>query len=209
MAVGMKKQVVFIHGGEAYSNYEDFLYDLQHEEISNPLSDREKRWHQDLRSVLGDECEVFKPSMPNSQNAKYLEWKIWFERHFQFLRDEVVLVGHSQGGMFIAKYLSENQPPFKIKALFLLGAVYTTDRPINDSREDGGDFAFDTSRVGELAKKAQKIYIFHSKDDFVVPYEHALKYKEALPEAELVAFEDKNHFLIPEFPELIEKIKGI
>jgi pimeloyl-ACP methyl ester carboxylesterase len=205
----MKKQLVFIHGGEAYSNYDDFLYDLQNEDIGDPLAERSKRWHQDLRNVLDEEYEVFKPSMPNSQNAKYLEWKIWFERHFQFLRDGVTLIGHSQGGMFLVKYLSENGTPFKVNTLFLLGAVYTVDSPINDSKEDGGDFAFDTSRVGELAIKIPKIYILHSKDDFVVPYEHALKYKEALPAAELVTFEDKNHFLIPEFPELIDLIKKV
>jgi uncharacterized protein len=205
----MKKQVVFIHGGEAYSNYDDFIFELQHTEISNPLVDREKRWHQDLRTTLGDEYEVFKPSMPNSQNAKYLEWKIWFERHFQFFRDGIILIGHSQGGMFLAKYLSENTPPFTISAVFLLGAVYTTDTPINESKEDGGDFIFDTNKVSHVAEKANKVYIFHSKDDFVVPYEHSLKYHAALPQAELITFEDKNHFLIPEFPELIQKIKSL
>ena len=48
----------------------------------------------------------------------------------------------------------------------------------------------------------------HSKDDFVVPYEHALKYTTALPQAEFISFEDKNHFLVAEFPELINKIKS-
>ena len=42
-----------------------------------------------------------------------------------------------------------------------------------------------------------------------MPYEHALKYKEVLPEAEFVSFEDKNHFLVAELPELIERIKDI
>ena len=49
----------------------------------------------------------------------------------------------------------------------------------------------------------------HSKDDFVVPYEHALKYKEALPEAALLTFEDKNHFLVEELPELLTEIRKI
>ncbi len=203
----MKQQVVFIHGGEAYNNYEDFIFDLKNEDIGDPLAERSKRWNQTLKTDLGEMFEVFMPSMPNKQNAKYQEWMIWFERHFQFFLDEIILIGHSQGGMFLAKYLSENNPSFKIKALCLVGAVFTVTEPINDSKEDGGDFAFDTSRVGELAEKVENICIFHSKDDFVVPYEHALMYQAALPEAQLITFEDKNHFLIPEFPELIEKIK--
>lgn len=129
---------------------------------------------------------MFTPSMPNKQNAKYEEWKIWFERHFEYLRDGVILVGWSQGSYFFAKYLTENDFPFKIKALFLLAAPLEAHH--DDTGEDGADFQFDTSRVGELTKKTDRIVIMHSKDDFVVPYEHALKYKEALPEAELVTF---------------------
>ena len=204
----MKPQIVFIHGGEAYKHYEDFLFDLEHEELGDPLAERSKRWSSCLKNDLGEEYEVFTPTMPNKQNAKYIEWKIWFERHFQFFRNEMILVGHSQGGMFLCKYLIENSTPFTIKALLLLGAVYPVSEAINDSKEDGGDFLFDAALLGSLAEKAEHIVIMHSKDDFVVPYEHALKYKVALPTAELVTFEDKNHFLIPEFPELINKIKA-
>ena len=71
----MKKQVVYIHGGEAYSNYEDFLYDLEHEDIGDPLKEASPRWKNRLRTDL-PEYEVFMPMMPNKQNAKYLEWKI-------------------------------------------------------------------------------------------------------------------------------------
>jgi pimeloyl-ACP methyl ester carboxylesterase len=49
----------------------------------------------------------------------------------------------------------------------------------------------------------------HSTDDFLVPYEHAVALKAALPEAELITFSDKNHFLVPELPELVAYIKGL
>jgi pimeloyl-ACP methyl ester carboxylesterase len=202
----MKKQVFYIHGGSSYSNYDSYLEDLRLEPIRDlPGLEPQKKWTDSLRETLC-EYDVFKPGMPNSKNAKYEEWKIWFERYIPHLKDGLVCVGWSQGGYFFAKYLIENPAPVRIKALFLIAAPF---QPDNFGGEDGGDFAFDTGRVGELAKKAEKIYIFHSKDDFVVPYDHAIKYKEALPEAELVSFEDKNHFLVPEFPELINKIRSI
>ena len=94
----------------------------------------------------------------------------------------------------------------KITAFFLLAAPFAPD---DFGGEDGGDFAFDTSKVNLLSEKVEKIVILHSKDDFVVPYEHALKYKEELPNAELVTFEDKNHFLVPEFPELLAHIRTV
>ena len=203
----MKQQVFYIHGADAYLKREDFLESLRTREIrSLPDLESMKKWPSTLVEDLGEDYVVFKPSMPNSDNAKYDEWKIWFERHFEYLHDDIILVGWSQGGYFFAKYLTENDFPFKIKALFLLGAPLLSH---NDDGEDGADFQFDSSKVGELAERTEKITIMHSKDDFVVPYEHALKYKEALPDAELVTFEDKNHFLVEELPELLERIRGL
>ena len=203
----MKQQVFYIHGATSYSDYKTFLEDLKNEPVRDlPGSEHTKKWSSSLPEDLGETYEVFTPSMPNSKNAKYEEWKIWFERYIPYLRDNLVLVGWSQGGYFLVKYLLENELLVSIKALFLIAAPFESD---DFEGEDGGDFAFEGSRVGELAERAQKIYLFHSKDDFVVPYEHALKYKKALPDAELVTFEDKNHFLIPEFPELLAKIKEL
>ena len=52
--------------------------------------------------------------MPCKFMVDYEAWKIWFERHFQFLQKEVILIGWSLGGRFLLKYLSENKFPFKI-----------------------------------------------------------------------------------------------
>jgi pimeloyl-ACP methyl ester carboxylesterase len=49
----------------------------------------------------------------------------------------------------------------------------------------------------------------HSEDDFVVPFSHAERFKEVVPHAELVRFTDKNHFIVPEFPELLERIRSV
>ncbi len=201
----MKKQIVFIHGGNAFTRYEDFLTYLRTEEISDPLGDIvRKRWQHTLRETLGDTHEVYMPSMPNKQSAKYLEWKIWFERYHAFLRNGVVLIGHSQGGYFLAKYLSEEKMPVSVRALYLVASAFEPD---DFGGEDGGDFAFNPASLHKLTGQVASVYILHSKDDFVVPYTHALKYKEALPDAELLTFENKNHFILEEFPELIEHIK--
>jgi uncharacterized protein len=203
-----KKQIVFIHGADAFSDYESFLNYLRVDEITDPLGvNPSKRWHQTLREELFDTHEVYKPSMPNKENAKYLEWKIWFERYFQFLRDGVILIGHSQGGYFLAKYLSENKMPVSVQALFLLGAPFEKREDVQG--EDGGDFAFDTVNLSNLIGQVSDVHIWHSEDDFVVPYAHALLYKGALPQAALHTFTDKNHFLIEEFPELIEEIQKL
>jgi len=201
----LKKQIVFIHGGNAYSKYEDFIAYLKTTEIEDPLNEKlEKRWQPTLREVFKDTHEVYYPSMPSSKNAKYTEWKIWFERYHSFLGDGVILIGHSLGGYFLAKYLSEEMMPITIHALYLLAAPFEND---DFGGEDGGDFVFNPVNLHRLAQQVGAVYILHSKDDPVVSYTHALKYKEALPGAELISFDDKNHFLLEEFPEFVELLR--
>lgn len=206
MVINMKKQIFYIHGGESYETYVDFIERIKTKDIWDlPSVTQVGKWTGTLAENLGDEYEVFMPQMPNKQNAKYEEWKIWFERHFDHLQDDVILMGCSLGAMFLYKYFIENTPPFSVNALILMASPLPELLPSEE--KDCGDFTFETNSVGRIAGKARKVIIMHSKDDFVVPYEHAVKLKEALPEAELVTFEDKNHFLVEELPELVELIK--
>jgi hypothetical protein len=94
----MKKQVFYIHGGDAFSKYEDYLAFLETLPLSLPGEERSGFWNKSLAEELGPDYEVFMPSMPNKFNARFHEWSLWFERHFPYLKDGVVLVGWSLGG---------------------------------------------------------------------------------------------------------------
>ena len=110
----------------------------------------------------------------------------------------IVCVGSSLGASFLAKYLSEETIGIHISQLHLAaGRFFTRDE----------SFRIDAALLPNVAKQCDKIFIYHSKDDFVVPFEDASKFKQALPMASLVVFEDRGHFLQEEFPELIENIK--
>ena len=202
----MKKQVVFIHGGDSFTKKEDFFQHLRTMPLrSLPGKESPLHWTQTLVADLGEEYEVFMLSMPNKQNADFEEWSIWFERHFEYLRDGVVLVGWSLGGMFLAKYLSEKQTPFTAERLFLLAAP--CGEYSSPDGNDCGNFQFDQAILKNLSKHIKNIEIWHSEDDFVVDFTDAKKYQKALPEATFKGFIDKNHFLTPTFPELLQSIK--
>jgi len=109
--------------------------------------------------------------------------------------------------MFLAKYLSEEKFPVQIQALYMLGAPCGVC--VDESGNDCGSFQFSPDILQNLTKNTDKVSIWHSKDDFVVPYEHALLYKKQLETVELVTYEDKNHFLLAEFEELITHIKDL
>jgi uncharacterized protein len=201
----MRTQVIFIHGGTSFSSYEKFLNHLKTGPIWDPKGvEKKKRWKETIYEAFGNTCDVFFPSMPNSNNSKYEEWKIWFERYFEYLTGEVILIGHSQGGYFLAKYLSENTVSFHVKALYL---VSTPFRPDDFHGEDGADFAFDPNKLKRIQDFVQNIIIIHSKDDEVVPVSHAEMFHVALPSAKYMLFNDRGHFLQSEFPEILEDIQ--
>lgn len=203
MKPGAQKQLFYIHGGDSYASYDDFLTSLKTWPIERLRPGMWRSWAQKLPENL-PHFQVFTPAMPNKQNAQYEEWKIWFERHFELLNQEVILVGYSLGGMFLAKYVVENPIPFTVRALFLIGAPCGT---ITDGTGNTCDsFSFDSSEIGRLIETIPRIVLLHSKDDPVVPYEHVVTYKKYLPNAELVTFTDRNHFLQEEFPELLALI---
>jgi hypothetical protein len=116
----------------------------------------------------------------------------------------LILLGHSLGGIFLAKYLSENKFPKKILAIFLISAPYED----KDADYSLCDFILPKS-LSRLQKQGDKIFLYHSKDDSVVPFADLEKYKQAIPGAKAVIFKNKGHFDQAEFSELIRNIRNL
>ena len=198
----MKKQILVIHGGDTFETYEQYLNFLRKHEINIERYKTEKDdWKPWLRKELGTNYEVILPIMPNKTNAIFEEWKIWMEKLIPFLNNGVILIGHSMGGAFLAKYLSENKFPKKIEAVFLVSAVYDKDT------EDYPLVSF--ALPEKLDLQTDKVYLYHSKDDPVVPFSDLAKYEEALPKAKSRTFNDRKHINQEEFLELAEDILNI
>jgi predicted alpha/beta hydrolase family esterase len=108
--------------------------------------------------------------------------------------------------MFLARYFSEGETPFRPKAIILMAGAYGLPGfPDTDCK----DFLVAPEKVAPIIGKAEKVLIIHSEDDPVVPYEHAVALSQSLPEAEFITFTDKNHFLIEDFPELVQIIQNL
>jgi uncharacterized protein len=198
----MKKQVVVIHGGNSFDSYEKFIDSLRNCEVTLESFLPRTDWKATLTQELGEDFEVLAPRMPNGHNARYEEWKIWFERMIPFIQDDgVALIGHSQGGIFLAKYLSENKFPKKIAGLFLVAAPHIDTREI-------GDFALGESLSG-VVEQCGNIHLFQSQDDPVVPFGEVERYKKEFPAAEMHLFKDREHFNQKDFPEIIKEIKEL
>lgn len=117
-----KHQILFIGGGETFeseSAYMDFLCQKKYDPYA-----RRADWRKWVMDGLSDNFESFIIDMPCRQNASCPAWKISFEKIIPYLNGEkTIIVGHSLGGVFIAKYLSENTFPKHLAQLHLIAPV--------------------------------------------------------------------------------------
>ena len=96
-----KKHVIIIHGGSCWKSYAEYIKDLKTSKFDVDTSPQ-IGWQKHLQSCLGAEFKVLRLEMPNWHNAKYLEWKIWFEKAVDNSGDELMVIGHSLGAIIDA-----------------------------------------------------------------------------------------------------------
>ena len=202
----MKQQVVFITGATPKENYGSY-YDFLKTRIDyNPYEQEFRNWNKTLWEKLWVDYEyLLAPMKEHSWYADYAAWKILFEKMFPYLKDDMILVTTSLGCSFILKYMWENNLPVVIKKLFLIAPAISAT-----PGEDLGTFNFDIELVySRVARAAKEIYIYHSRDDKIVPFEQWLELKTYFPDAIFREFDDRGHFFNEsEIPELIEDIKS-
>ena len=195
-------QVLVIHGGEVFENHEMYLNFLENLELDLSRSKAgQKKWKNSLADRLGSEYEVYLSQMPNEMNAQYSEWKMMMDKYIDALQDGIVLIGHSLGGSFLVKYLSENKINKRVKGLFLVSACFEKDV--------FGYGLYSFALPEEVNLEVEKVFLYHSKDDPVVPFSDLESFKKVIPNGVSRVFEDRKHFNTEEFPELVEDIKSL
>ena len=198
-----KTQVVLIHGGMTFKNRKDYVHFLKTRKIS--IKEKVRWYGAYLKKQLGKNFEIIRPRMPLQDNAQYEDWKIHFKRYFPLLKDNVILVGSSLGGIFLAKYLSEQKFPKKILATYLICPPFDNSLPGEDLV---GGFRL-RANLSSLEKNAKKLTLLFAKKDKVVSVAHAKKYAHKLKNPNIVIFPHiKGHFEIAKFPEIVKMIKA-
>ncbi len=190
-----------IHGGETFKTRKDYIKYLKTRTVS---LDKYKSWAREyFDEKLGKDFQIIRPEMPLKHNAHYEDWKIHFERHIPLLKNNLILIGGSLGGIFLARYLSENKFPKKILATYLVCPPFDNSLPGEDLVNG---FRL-KSNLSLLEKQAGDLNLFFSKNDPVVPPSQAEKYRRKLKTAKIVIYENKNgHFQIEKFPEIVRMI---
>lgn len=193
------QQILLIHGGDSFSSYDAYIQSLKNQEITYDRLKPQQKWKSWMAEQLPD-CDVLLPTFPNGYNAVYDEWVIYFEKLIPFFGDDMRLVGHSLGAMFLTKYLNDQQLPQKVHQLILIAGQYG-----NREGDDMGSFVVHSAKG--LDKSAEEVHLFYSEDDPVIDFESIHGYQSDIPSALAHVFTDRGHFLQPTFPELLSLLK--
>lgn len=141
------------------------------------------------------------PEFPTPYNPKYKEWCKMFERFD--INEDTMLVGHSLGGGFLVRWLSEHRTRVGKVALV---APWMDPRGI--IKNDFFDFKIDP----DLAKKTKQLSIFISSDDMKEVRDSVVVLRKTLKgRVRYREFSSKGHFDLEglrsdKFPELRDEL---
>lgn len=145
----------------------------------------------------------FKADTPEIPHVYEAEWQDWVREVERFeINEDSVLVGHSTGGGFWVRYLTEH-PELKVAKVILVAPYLNVNRKRNTA-------LFDFTINPDITQQAQDFVIFASDNDLSEVQDTVTFLKEKLPNARIRNFHNYGHFCYKDlktdaFPELLEE----
>lgn len=186
------KNAVLVHGWATKEEFDDAQY-------PTPSNSHWFPWLTKQLMIKG--IHTVAPEMPDSYYPEYFLWKKEFERFD--IGSETILVGHSCGGGFLIRWLSENKDVEVGKVILVAPWVGTS--PGQDFDKSFFEFEWDDN----LADRTAGLTMFSSKND-AGPVQESMKIvRKRLNNLKEIIFEDKGHFTLGSmgteaFPKLLE-----
>jgi predicted alpha/beta hydrolase family esterase len=166
----------------------------------SPSNDHWVPWLQ--KQLLVRDIHAHTPEVPNSWLPEYSKWKREFERYD--ISNETILVGHSCGGGFLVRWLSENKNICPLKVVLVAPWLDIEGNIPEDI--DMFKFSIDPEIVNRT-----ELVVLNSDDDMKEIKSTLVKLKEEIPGLKVVDFHNKGHFCKNdlggvEFPELLTEV---
>lgn len=145
---------------------------------------------------------VIEPPFPFA--PRYDAWKKEFERFD--ISDETILVGHSCGGGFLVRWLSENKSTTVGKVVLVAPWLNPENNP-DSGTADFFEFDIDSS----IPDRTKGFTIFSSDNDQETIKKSVEILKAKISDVKIIEFHDYGHFCYEnmktrEFPELLEEV---
>jgi predicted alpha/beta hydrolase family esterase len=161
---------------------------------------RKVYWEPMLGGDLGSGYLVKAPRMPRPAHPHYWTWAGRIGELIAGMKGPI-LVGHSLGASVLLKYLAETVRRPALAGLFLVATPHWG--------ADLAEFAL-PSDFGVRLRDLTPIYLYHSRDDPEIPFEHLGFYSRALPHAIVRVLDGRGHeFDQAHFPELAADIRSL
>ncbi len=189
------KNAILIHGWNTKEEY----YDPDRPTASND------HWFPWLtKQLVLKDINTVSIEMPDGFYPKYEIWKRELERYD--ISEETILVGHSCGGGFLVRWLSDN-PDRKVGKVVLVApwlGLDTGDEPFD---ENFFDFEIDPN----MASRTTELTIITSDNDHPSVLDSIQILRKKIARINIKEFTGKGHFTLrslgsPEFPELLKEL---
>lgn len=189
-------QAILIHGWASKSEF----YNANYPTASN------SHWFPWLsKQLMVRDIHAVALEMPQGYYPRYDVWKRELERFD--ISEDTILVGHSCGGGFLVRWLTEND--VKVGKVVLVAPWLGDDQGSEPFDESFFDFTID----GNIVNKTKGITIIHSTNDQDSVQKSVKTLRAQLKGFKYVELENKGHFTLKslgteEFPELLHEIVG-
>ena len=158
-----------------------------------------------LQRALGAAHEIRYPKMPDENDPDYGKWKPVIAKELASIEGVAIVIGHSLGGSFLLKFLVEERPPNKIAGIFLIATPYWGGEGWRYEGYERVELPRDFS--SSLPREA-RIFMYHSRNDEIVPFAHLALYAGKLPQARTRSLE-RGHQLNNDLSEVVADIESL
>lgn len=181
----MKKHILFLQGG---AGEDDHAADA--------------KLVASLQKALGDNYELHYPLLPEEPLPDFGRMK-QIDAALASMQGEVIVVAHSLGASMLLKYLSETDTDKPIAGIFLIATPFWEgDEDWKQGLKLKEDFA------GRLPQDIP-IFLYHTKNDEEVPFEHLGRYSKQLPKATVREIPHGGHQLNDDLSMVAKDIKAL
>lgn len=185
----MRKQVLFIQGAGQGAYIED------------------EKLVASLRHSLGSRYDVRYPAMQNEDEAEYETWVRQIEAELATLNGAVIIVGHSVGASILIKFLSEKGIQKTVAGIFLIAAPFWGGE--NGWTYEGYETLVLPKEVVTKLSEDVPIFLYHSRDDEIVPFAHLALYAKKLLRATVRELDGGGHQLNDDLSQVANDIKNL
>jgi predicted alpha/beta hydrolase family esterase len=106
------------------------------------------------------------------------------------MQGSIILIGHSVGASIVMKCMSEIEVNKPIGGIFLITTPFWGG---NGWRYEGYEELALPKGFATRLPKGASLFLYHSRDDEVVPFAHLTLYAEQLPQATVREFDRRGH----------------